>query len=895
MLETDYRNFTLIVGIRFNCEDNVATNYDRDTFSRAVINSINLTFGYQKKIDQLTSISWNQVGDKPSDISGNPIVIDAAKLNFQYKINETWPISSPNSEFKILINDIQHSETVKLSEGIATLKDAKTGGFDVTSLIDKDKNVNLSLQVYLADQFELGRIINISIDNVYLNITYTEIIDDIETDYELYLNAVNKTDVPFISIPLGENLTITVKYLDNQTRNHIPGATVQLEGKVSGNLTEDINQYSIIINSSDLGVGVKTLIVVAQKADYVEQNVQFFVEVTERETELLLFLNSVPKNDGDTIQVKADEFIKVAVNYRDNATKQFLNGATVTLLGDLTGDLNETSGFYNITLDTDDLDQGITAFTIFSQLEDYKPQSIQFFVELIERETELLLFLNSDPKNDGDTIQVTVDELINVTVYYRDDITELLLIGATVTLLGIDNLTETSSHYNISVDPNIDLDPGINVLTVYAQLDKYRSQSIQFFVELIEKETELLLFLNSDPKNDGDTIQVTVDELINVTVYYRDNITKLLLIGATVTILGIDNLTETSSHYNISVDPNIDLDPGINVLTVFAQLEDYKPQSIQFFVEIVEKETELLLFLDEDPKNDGDQIQVEVNKFINVTVYYRDNITKQLLNGATITLIGRGNFTETSSHYNITVNTNVLDQGITILTIFAQRDNFQPQSIQFFIEIVERESELELFFDDDPITIDPVIEVTIGNILNITVFYTDNQTGDHITGALVQLIGEGDTLNFTEYLNHYSIYLNATSLKIGVSLFTMVAHANNFQIRAIDLRITTNRIEITTSTLSGNPYISGSEGDTIPLRIILNNTNILPSGELIKNATVTYKWDYGQGEIPEFDGIYEVDLVNVLSSTEPYIITITASAGDDYTFETYEITLISLC
>jgi len=297
------------------------------------------------------------------------------------------------------------------------------------------------------------------------------------------------------------------------------------------------------------------------------------------------------------------------------------------------------------------------------------------------------------------------------------------------------------------------------------------------------------------------------------------------------------------------------------------------------------------LFLDEDPKNDGDQIQVEVNKFINVTVYYRDNITKQLLNGATITLIGRGNFTETSSHYNITVNTNVLDQGITILTIFAQRDNFQPQSIQFFIEIVERESELELFFDDDPITIDPVIEVTIGNILNITVFYTDNQTGDHITGALVQLIGEGDTLNFTEYLNHYSIYLNATSLKIGVSLFTMVAHANNFQIRAIDLRITTNRIEITTSTLSGNPYISGSEGDTIPLRIILNNTNILPSGELIKNATVTYKWDYGQGEIPEFDGIYEVDLVNVLSSTEPYIITITASAGDDYTFETYEITL----
>ncbi|MHA1479764.1 MAG: hypothetical protein ACTSPU_16350, partial [Promethearchaeota archaeon] len=217
VLETDYRNFTLIVGIRFNCEDNVASFYDLDDFDRAVINSINLTFDYEKKINQLTSISWNQVEDKPSDISSNPIVIDAAELNFQYKLNETWPSASPNSEFRISINDIQHSETVKLSEGIATLKDAKTGGFDVTSLIDKDKNVNISLQVYLADQFELDRIINISIDNVYLNITYTEFIEDIETDYDLYLNDINKTLDPVISTPLGEDLNITVKYLENQT------------------------------------------------------------------------------------------------------------------------------------------------------------------------------------------------------------------------------------------------------------------------------------------------------------------------------------------------------------------------------------------------------------------------------------------------------------------------------------------------------------------------------------------------------------------------------------------------------------------------------------------------------------------------------------------------------
>jgi len=270
-------------------------------------------------------------------------------------------------------------------------------------------------------------------------------------------------------------------------------------------------------------------------------------------------------------------------------------------------------------------------------------------------------------------------------------------------------------------------------------------------------------------------------------------------------------------------------------------------------------------------------------------VYFKDNITKNYISGASISLLGIGSLNETGQHYNITLSASDLDDRITFLTVFAQLDNYEPQSIQFFVEVVERESELVLFLDDENITLDPVIEVIIGNILNITVFYTDNQTGVPITGALVQLIGEGDTLNFTEGSNQYSIYLNTRDLENVVSRFAIEAQKINFQIRTIELRITTTRIKITTSTLSREPYVTGLEGDTIRLGIILNNTNILPSGELIKNATVTYKWAYGQGELSEFDGTYTVDLVNVPSGT--YIITIIASAGDDYSFESYEITL----
>ncbi|GAH22143.1 unnamed protein product, partial [marine sediment metagenome] len=79
---------------------------------------------------------------------------------------------------------------------------------------------------------------------------------------------------------------------------------------------------------------------------------------------------------------------------------------------------------------------------------------------------------------------------------------------------------------------------------------------------------------------------------------------------------------------------------------------------------------------------------------LNVTVFFKDNITKTLINGAAVNLLGIGNFNETINHYNLTLNTNDLNQGINILTIFAQLDNYQSQTIQFFINVIEIATEL---------------------------------------------------------------------------------------------------------------------------------------------------------------------------------------------------------
>ena len=90
------------------------------------------------------------------------------------------------------------------------MQDAKVGGFDVTNLILKNINITVSIQVFIANTFELGSNFTISIDDVYLNITYVETFSDYETQAQLLLNSENKTADPYIEIPITNNLNITI-------------------------------------------------------------------------------------------------------------------------------------------------------------------------------------------------------------------------------------------------------------------------------------------------------------------------------------------------------------------------------------------------------------------------------------------------------------------------------------------------------------------------------------------------------------------------------------------------------------------------------------------------------------------------------------------------------------
>jgi len=305
----------------------------------------------------------------------------------------------------------------------------------------------------------------------------------------------------------------------------------------------------------------------------------------------------------------------------------------------------------------------------------------------------------------------------------------------------------------------------------------------------------------------------------------------------------------------------------------------------------------MLLLINGVQKSQSDTIQFEADEIINITIIYRDILTTLPLSGANVELLGLGSLDESLNQYNITINSNNLEQGINILTIFAQLINYQPKSVQFFIDVVERATQIILFFNGNDNTTDPVINLPIGSLLNLTIKYLDNQTGLEISGAILQLIGESLVVNLTENSGQYSIMINTSNLGVGDKLFTIIAQMLNYQITTINVRITINSIKAVINSLSGENHVNINPREDLRIQIILNNTDF---GGIIKNALVTYvvikdgSKTYAQGELldPDSDGIYEVLLESVPVGS--YIITISAYAGENYEFESLDIILNAL-
>jgi len=855
------------------------------------------------------------------DIGVNALTVYAKLENYSYSLESIMIIVfERESDLTTYINqtpsisiEIAHGELLNIS---AIYEDKETGTFVNGSLVSLKEGSTILYNFTIHPDFDIYNLtvntadfgIGVQVLTIYAKADYyTASLESIiinvverETSLDTYLNQTSSVS---IEIAYDELLNITAVYNDLAT-GFVNGATVTLKdgSTVLYNLIKNPNLdiYNVTVNTVDFGLGVRALTIYAKKDNYTVSLESITINIVERDTLQEVYLNG---NQTSTIEIAYDEILNISTKFSDKHSGLFLTNADVYLKEGSTVLYNFTelplSEIYNLTINTKNLSLGLNVLTIECNLENHTVSLETLTISVIARETYIEIFLNDEDKTSEKSISLSSGEILNITILYKDVLTGAFIDSATLQLIGENisgPLDEDSNpdYYNFTVDTAL-LEVGVSFLSILAQKPNYESTSAVLTVIVAERKATYDLFLNNISKTVEKSITLTINMTLNITLIYKDFLENYTLANATITLTGgaisetfIENIS--GNYYYILINSS-DLNQGINFLNILAQRNNYESLAILLTISIEERQTDVIVLLDDLDITNAPSKKVPVNSYMNFTVIYTDNSTGAFVSDATVRLIGEGRndtFTPHSGYYSLNISAEVLNRGINFLTIYVQKNNYEPYSLIVTIEIIDKPSDWEIFLNTLNKTQEKAIDLPIGTELNITVRYLENSTRYLIQNATITVLGEGLSEILNESTNYYSILINTSQLDIGIRILTIIAEKDNYQTISTTLRINVQRIDTNITTTSGEPNVEVEVGIQPKLEIVLNDIDF---NGTITDATVQYSWIYGTGtlEDEDGDGIYEVSLENAPPGT--YTVTVTAYAGDDYDFERYYVTI----
>ncbi len=857
IFERSGNSFTITLGININCEDNQAT--DRDFWYGLRIKDFYLNFTYEKKIDRYSSLTFQQIGNAiPSEVNSTPIEVDSAILKFKYSIDKNWPtLLSPNSEIRVLINGTASPLSVKLSSATSSFQWAT---FDLTALmVSYDTNVTTMIQVIMLDNFVLNDTYIISIDNASLVISYSKVGTVQPTMYNLFLNGQNKTLSGLIEVAFGETVNITLKYMKESDGKFLNSSDVTISGPSIGtqNLTENLalEFYNITIDTTYLSIGENPLTLLADRLWWETQEIIVNIKVLARTADLNIFLNGANRTTQKSIFLTAGNPLNITVILKDSITKNFVNNASVKIYKgeewNKTLIENSTFKLYTVNVSTiTELDPGITFLSLLIERENYTSIGVSLTISISVRSSNYSLELDGVDKTAYPTISKNVNETIDIKFYYRDELDMTPIAGANVSLIIVSteyDLEENAGYYNISIN-TLDLNQGINFATVFAQHPQYSPQALLITIEIVQKETDLQLFINGTTKTSDPTYTVIVGDDINITIKYLDNQTKAHILNASIELFGgsVDNnLTEyqSLSQYTIIID-SANLDSVINFLSIYAFKANYEAQSITVKVEVVDKDSSAQLFLDTLNKTTERYIQLNWNEILNITVTYKD-VDGIHIGGANVSIEGSGilkQFNPGLSQYELYLNTTELGVGVHFLVILATKANYDTKTISIQIDITRRVAIIDKVFINE--IEEKAYEILWNEDINVTIVYLDNATNITIFGALLQL-KKGSTLlgnfGYDGTYDQFSITINSAILKIGLHYLTISAVLENYTSVSEVLTINVKQRETELTLWLNNTLTSSIDIDWNENLDILCIYNDSDTGALVTTATIQIK------------------------------------------------------
>ncbi|MHA1148858.1 MAG: COG1470 family protein [Promethearchaeota archaeon] len=275
------------------------------------------------------------------------------------------------------------------------------------------------------------------------------------------------------------------------------------------------------------------------------------------------------------------------------------------------------------------------------------------------------------------------------------------------------------------------------------------------------------------PDNNNYFIEKIFDnEIHNLKVIFNDKKDNTAIENALVY-----TIFKGDTEYFSEINPGIYLlefnatkaDPGNNSLTIFANSTYFINNKINLTISVI-KSINLGV---------SSELSVPIGNPFYITLQCED-INNNFIENATIRIIGEGIDVDlvedkVSKTYYSEINTEDLDIGIRLFTVYAEKDYFQTESIQVKINVRRIETELILSDDESNLKINP------GQTASITIIFRNLDSGENIKDARVLYKWDLDekALEFKEIKNKGIYTIDLENVPEGTYTIEITGYKND--------------------------------------------------------------------------------------------------------------------
>ncbi|NVM04606.1 MAG: hypothetical protein HWN67_19945 [Candidatus Helarchaeota archaeon] len=481
------------------------------------------------------------------------------------------------------------------------------------------------------------------------------------------------------------------------------------------------------------------------------------------------------------------------------------------------------------------------------------------------------------------TIQLEYGDIDNGTLISSANIVVSSQVGAQYWSVSNFSYQEISPSgtYNLTFNTSIFGSGGTYVIYVTAYKLNYANATTPISIFVGDRSTTL-----TSPQIGG--VFVPWGRNFTIDVYYNESLI-LGISGATVkcdwdlnyyTILEIGG-----GHYQIILNTTAKM---IETYTLKINSSKLKYEAKEIFISVIIRNIYTnLTYIQPDSVNFRSNVTIQLE--------YGDTDNITLISGATITVsddfgalywpLSNYSFIEISplGTYNLTLNTSYFGGvGTFLVYVTASKSNYANATTPISIFVEDMDATLGLFPPDGN------VQTYLGQNITLILNYSDTRNGNPIPNANItyseSIIGAGN-FNYDVTSELYNATLNTSGLGVGLYYIIIKANGSDKGYEILGDIFTLQILRVPTNLTAANYTYNIIPSSNFTINVIYN---VSLWAEYIENATVTYSWPRGEGDLNEIgNGSYEITLT-APASEGLYKITIRAFK-DDYQYQEIEI------